>query len=153
MKDIAMMLHETSGLVRRRFEQAARPQGLTLMQWRALGLIDQHGPMRQVAIGEAMEASPMTISDLAERLQTAGLITREPDPSDSRAKVLALTDHGSEKLRLMRRISEAVFAEVFAGVTDREAAALRQALLRIKDNLGGAGSCAPSKDTQDERTS
>ncbi|MGR3567063.1 MarR family transcriptional regulator [Pseudooceanicola nanhaiensis] len=151
MKDVAILLHEASGLLRRRFEQAARPEGLTLMQWRALGLLDQQGPLRQVAIGEALEASPMTISDLADRLESAGLVTRATDPSDSRAKVLELTETGATKLRTMRRISEAVFAQVFAGVTGRETAALRQGLLKLKKNLGGAAPSAPEKDVQDER--
>lgn len=153
MKDVAILLHETSALMRRRFEQAARPEGLTLMQWRTLGLLHLQGPLRQVAIGEAIEASPMTISDLADRLETAGLVTRAADPSDSRAKVLELTAAGEAKVETMRRISEAVFADVFSGVTARESAALRQGLLKIKDNLGGAAPAAPAKDSQDERTS
>ena len=69
----------------------------------------------------------------------------------SRAKVLELTETGATKLRTMRRISEAVFAQVFAGVTERETAALRQGLLKLKKNLGGAAPSAPEKDVQDER--
>ena len=82
MRDIMMLLHETAGLMRRRFEQAARPEELTLMQWRALGLLERNGPMRQVEIKEALEASPMTISDLAERMQSAGLVVRQTDPHE-----------------------------------------------------------------------
>lgn len=136
MKDIAMLLHETAALMRRRFEQAARPEGLTLMQWRALGLLSTRGAMRQVAVGEALEASPMTISDLADRLQTAGLVRRARDPDDSRAKTLALTDAGAAKVAAMRRTSEAVFADVFDGLSEAETAALRRGLGVIKDNLG-----------------
>ncbi|UOA28218.1 MarR family transcriptional regulator [Pseudosulfitobacter sp. DSM 107133] len=136
MKDIGILLHETAGLMRRRFEQAARPEGLTLMQWRALGLLEREGPLRQVTIKEALEASPMTISDLADRLQAAGLVTRQVDPHDSRAKTLTLTPAGQAKVAGMHRISEAVFAEVFAGVSPETAAALQDGLQAIKDNLG-----------------
>ena len=138
VKDIAMLLHETAALMRRRFEAAARPEGLTLMQWRALALLDRDGPLRQRAVGEALEASPMTISDLAERMAVAGLVRRAQDPDDSRAKTLELTDDGRAKLEAMRRVSDRVFADVFGGVDAREAEALRRGLVRIKQNLGAA---------------
>ena len=138
MRDIMMLLHETAPLMRRRFEQAARPEGLTLMQWRAIGLLERNGPMRQVEIKEALEASPMTISDLAERMQAAGLVTRQTDPNDSRAKTLTLTDAGHAKFAIMHQISEAVFDEVAIGIGDETKAALRDGLSAIKDNLGGA---------------
>ena len=133
-----MLLHETAGLIRRRFEQTARPEGLTLLQWRALGLLAQTGPMRQVAVGEALEASPMAISDLAERLASAGLVERARDPKDSRAKTLALTAAGQERVTAMRTRSEAIFAEVFRDVSHTEAEALGHALTKIKRNLGDA---------------
>jgi len=135
MKDIAILLHETTGLLRRRFEAAAKPEGLTLLQWRALRLLSLDGPMRQVALGEALEASPMTVSDLAERLEGMGLISRGPDPTDSRAKSLDLTATGRAKVDAMRALTEAMFAEVFAGLTPEDIDGLRGALGKIKDNL------------------
>ena len=98
----------------------------------------RNGPMRQVEIKEALEASPMTISDLAERMQAAGLVTRQTDPNDSRAKTLTLTDAGHAKFAIMHQISEAVFDEVAIGIGDETKAALRDGLSAIKDNLGGA---------------
>lgn len=146
MKDLAMLLHETAAMMRRRFEQVARPEGLTLMQWRTLGLLARHGPLRQVAVGTALEASPMTVSDLAERMEAAALITRFPDPEDGRAKMLALTEAGERKLETMRSISEAAFAEILDGLGPGDIAALRGALTRIKDNLGSA-KAPDAKDT------
>lgn len=138
VKDIAILLHETAGLVRRRFERAARPEGLTLLQWRALGLLEREGPLRQVAVVEALETSPMTVSDLAERLEAAGLVRRASDPEDSRAKTLAVTEQGAAKLAAMRSISGEVFDEVFAGFSDTDSAALKAGLQRIKNNLGAS---------------
>ena len=138
MKDVAMLLHEAAALMRRRFEQTARPEGLTLMQWRALGLLSVEGPIRQVTMGEALEASPMTISDLAERLTACGLATRRTDPRDSRAKVLELTEEGHRKLAVMKSKSEQVFDEIFTGVTEAERTALISGLGKLKTNLGMA---------------
>lgn len=140
-----MLIHETAALMRRRFEQAARPEGLTLMQWRTLGFLSRNGPQKQVALVEALEASPMTVSDLAERMETAGLVTRLPDPSDGRAKVLALTGAGEAKVAAMKAIADEVFADALGGVSDETLAALTRGLGRIKDNLGGK----PSGQTKD----
>ncbi len=137
MRDVAMFMHETAGLMRRRFEQEARPSGLTLLQWRALSLLEKSGPLRQVAVGEALEASAMAISDLAERLQAAGYVSREPDPRDNRAKTLSLTADGARKVTEMHDAATGIFTEIFDGVTEAEADALRSALTRIKTNLGG----------------
>ena len=137
MRDVAMLMHEPAGLMRRRFEQEARPSGLTLLQWRALNLLEANGPLRQVAIGEALEASPMAISDLAQRLRTAGYVSRQPDPRDNRAKTLSLTPEGARKVAEMRDAATSVFSEIFEGLTDQDADALRSALTRIKTNLGG----------------
>ncbi|MYM56929.1 MarR family winged helix-turn-helix transcriptional regulator [Thalassovita mangrovi] len=137
MRNIAAMLHEATLLMRRRFESAARPQKLTLMQWRFLGTLARKGAMRQVALGEAIKASPMTVSDVAERLVAAGLIRRDTDPDDSRAKIVALTESGERKTEIMRDISAAVFADAFDGVSEADLEALQRALPRIIENLGG----------------
>lgn len=137
MKNIAVMLHEATGLMRRRFEAAARPQKLTLMQWRFLGTLARKGAMRQVALGEAIKASPMTVSDVAERLVAAGLICRDTDPDDSRAKIVALTPAGERKTEIMRDISAGVFADAFDGVSEADLEAMQRALPKIIENLGG----------------
>ncbi|MFV0359244.1 MarR family winged helix-turn-helix transcriptional regulator [Tropicimonas sp.] len=142
MKDIAILLFEASTLMRRCFEQMARPEGVTLMQWRVLRLLESHGPLRQVEVVEATGASPMTISDVAERLESAGFVTRNPDPEDSRAKSLALTETGAAKVAVLRSRSDAFFAGAFADIAPEELDALRRGLRNIRDNLAGSGSPA-----------
>lgn len=138
MKRIAILLHETTAVLRRRFEQAAKPQGLTLNQWKALGkLADRGGPMRQVELGEALRASPMTVSDLCDRLERAGLVTREPSAEDSRAKDVALTPAGRRKVGQMRDVAEAVFAEAFEGIAPADLEAAERALGQMMENLHG----------------
>ena len=136
MKELAILLQETSGLMKRRFEQVARPAGLTLLQWRALRCLEVSGPMRQVALVDAIETTPMTVSDMADRLEKARLITREADPEDSRAKILKITDLGVAKLAEIRQTANAVFAEIMAGLTEADITAMQSSLATMKDNLG-----------------
>lgn len=68
----------------------------------------------------ALAARPLTVSDLATRLQVTkqaaaqivddmqarGLVERRPDPSDGRARLLRLTDRGEAALATARRFHQ-----------------------------------------------
>ena len=137
MRSIALLLHESTTLMKREFERVARPHELTLMQWRILGELSRNGPQRQVALGAAINASPMTVSNVADRLDAAGLIRREPDPADSRAKRVALTECGARKVEEMTEIAAGVFEKALAGIPPDEIEILRRSLERLIGNLEG----------------
>src|SRR4051794_40844740 len=51
-------------------------------------------PMRVRALAQAKGSDPSTVSRQADQLVRDGLISREPDPSDARARMLVLTEKG-----------------------------------------------------------
>ena len=53
-----------------------------------------NGPMRSSALAEAMCADPSTVSRQVAQLVDRGYVERQPDPTDGRASVLAVTDSG-----------------------------------------------------------
>src|ERR1700742_2833233 len=55
-----------------------------------------HAPQRPGALAELTHADPSTISRQVAELVQRGLVRREPDPSDGRASLLAITDAGRE---------------------------------------------------------
>lgn len=63
--------------------------------------LDQHQLAGRLAIDK------MSMSNLADRLEARGLITRQPDPADRRSRTLRLTADG---LRLRRRLQPAALA-------------------------------------------
>ncbi|WP_071673033.1 MarR family winged helix-turn-helix transcriptional regulator [Nioella nitratireducens] len=135
MKSIALLLHESATLMKREFERCARPNNLTLMQWRMLGELSREGAMRQTALIAALNAPAMTVSDVAERMERAGLIRREADPEDSRAKLVAISAEGEALAAKMRDISNGVFARAFDGISADDLDRLQQTLARITQNL------------------
>ena len=135
MKNIALLLQESSSLLKREFERTARPHNLTLTQWRVLGELARSGAKKQVELGGLINASPMTVSDVAERLDAAGFIRRETDPEDSRAKLLLLTDKGNQMVEVMRELAAEVFAKAMAGIPPQDIDTLTHALTRITENL------------------
>ena len=136
MKDVAVLMHETVGQMRRQFEQIARPMGITMMQWKALAHLEGSGPLRQVELAEALQTSPMTISDLADRMEAAGLIARYPAPQDNRAKLLELTKSGRDTIARMHAEAEELFAKMFDGCDPDRLAIFHDELSRMSANLG-----------------
>lgn len=60
----------------------------------ALRSIDGPMPMKELAI--CMDFDPSYVTVVADRLETRGLIERQPHPTDRRVKNLVLTEKGAE---------------------------------------------------------
>ncbi|MBT2472931.1 MarR family transcriptional regulator [Streptomyces sp. ISL-66] len=81
-------------------DRAIGPLGLTHAQYSLLAsLLDmqqarQQPSQRQLADHTGLE--PLYVSKLARALEAAGLVARTPDPADTRAVRLSLTDQGRE---------------------------------------------------------
>lgn len=138
MQGLGLLLHNAASLLKREFERAARPHGLTLLQWRILGELSRDDGQTQTALGNHLEASPMTVSDVLERLEAGALITREVDPSDSRAKLVRITPKARALVEQMRDVAAEVYERAVEGIDEADRAAMLRALPRIAANLEGA---------------
>lgn len=129
---------EISKLLKRRFEDHAKEFGdTTLSQWRVLAQIALGRDSRQASLAAAVDADPMTISGILDRLEKRGLITRYPDPTDSRAKLAAITDAGEDIVLNGREAGLGLLAAAERGLTKKEVEQLRTLLGKIRDNLQG----------------
>jgi DNA-binding MarR family transcriptional regulator len=71
-----------------------RTHRLSMWAYVVLSALDE-GPVRsQAALAQAIRADKTRIITTLDTLQSAGLITREPDPADRRIKLLAITPAG-----------------------------------------------------------
>lgn len=147
MQSLGLMLHDAANLLKREFERSAREHRLTLLQWRVLGQLSRHDGLTQTALGGLVEASPMTISDVVERLEAAGLVEREVDPSDSRAKLVRITPKARALIEEMRGVADRVYAKALAGIGETDRDAMLRALTRIVANLNDVRTKAEDKVT------
>jgi DNA-binding MarR family transcriptional regulator len=60
------------------------------------------GPARMTALAERLNTTKQALSFVVDRLERDGYLTRSPDPSDRRAKVLILTSAGRDAARITR---------------------------------------------------
>ncbi len=70
---------------------------------RLLGRLDELGPTRISELAKADRCSQPTMSTLVQRQEESGWVRREPDPADSRASLISLTDAGLAELDRARR--------------------------------------------------
>jgi DNA-binding MarR family transcriptional regulator len=94
------------------------------------------GPLRPGALAEASFADPSTISRQVAELARRGLVRREPDPSDGRASLLAITDAGRAVCERLRTLRRDLLATAVDGWTDEELATFASLLSRFNDALG-----------------
>jgi DNA-binding MarR family transcriptional regulator len=90
--------------LRRRYSEALAPYAITPGQGRALRVVCERGPLRLSALAEALGIVPRSATQVADDLESQGLIRREADPDDRRATVLVVTPEG---VRVHRSIAEA----------------------------------------------
>jgi len=138
-QSLPFMLHTAANLFKREFEQAARPFGMTLLQWRVLGVLSKIEGMTQSTLATLLEARPMTISDVLDRLEGAGLVAREVDPQDSRAKRVTLTDAAQPLIADMRSIALGVYDRALHGIPAGDREILQRSLAQIAANLDAKG--------------
>nr|WP_325250002.1 MarR family transcriptional regulator [Amylibacter sp.] len=129
------MLHDAARLIKSEFERRARGHRLSLMQWRTLGALNQNDGMSQVALAARVEASQMTMSDIIDRLEGEGLVRRESDPADKRAKLVWITAAAAPVVEEMRSIATEVYAAALAGIAPEDLDGLTRSLQQIVSNL------------------
>lgn len=65
--------------------------------------LERTGPRSAADLAPDVGLDRSGVTRRATRLETAGLVRREPDPVDRRATLLALTDEGERTVGIMRR--------------------------------------------------
>ena len=133
-EEIIGRLLDLSRRMRLHFEETAESLGLAPAEARSLHVLGDPRPMSDLA--GAMHCDASYVTQLADRMEEAGLVEREPDPDDRRVKRLVLTSKGKETRReLVRRIHATTPA--LAGLDKSERAEFL-ALLRSLDRVSAS---------------
>ena len=78
--------------------ELARRYGVALGDLRALRFLRDWGTVPIGRLGAALHLRPSSATDLADRLEVAGLVERSADPSDRRVTLLRLTERATDAL-------------------------------------------------------
>lgn len=77
----------------------AKSKGLSLQQFGILMQLHHHGECGVSGLSEHFDITSAAVSQLVDKLVQSGLVQREEDPHDRRAKSLNLTDKGKELIQ------------------------------------------------------
>jgi len=83
--------------------QMRRDYGLTMARYDVLAHLDLAGGRLGLSeLAASIMLSPSGLSKLLDRMESSGLVRRDPDPRDARAAFAAITPHGRSLVRKAR---------------------------------------------------
>lgn len=96
-------------------------------QHRALRVIAR-GPIRPARLSDRLHITPRAVTDVVDALVDQELIEATPDPTDRRAKVLAITDKGKRLVTELNAKRAAVAEEFFSDMPENDRLRLAEIL-------------------------
>jgi DNA-binding MarR family transcriptional regulator len=114
------LLWRTTLLWQRQIRGTLAPHDLTHVQFVLLAsawwLEEHEGPPTQTRVAQHAATDPMMTSQVLRRLEAGNLVTREADPTDTRARRITLTTAGRSRLAKALADVEAADREFFAAL-------------------------------------
>lgn len=89
----------------------------------------------QSEIANQLGVQGATVTNMLQRMEEAGLVTRQRDREDNRLVRVYLTEEGRAKERSINEQFSKVEAATFAGFSDEDRAILRALLRRMLSNM------------------
>jgi DNA-binding MarR family transcriptional regulator len=136
-RTLGFLLHDTSRMMRRRFVQRAREEGLPLTRSESsvlLHVAHEQG-INQATLATRLDIEPIALVRLLDGLQQRSLIERRLHPTDRRVRTVWLKPGAEPVLRHIRAITAAVQHEAVAGLSPVQVEMLTDLLLAIRANL------------------
>jgi DNA-binding MarR family transcriptional regulator len=126
------VLH-ASGVLEGRLEAKLSEVGLSIAKLAALNRLSEAGeslPLGQLA--ERLACVKSNVTQLVDRLEADGLVSRTSDPNDRRSRLAVLTDAGKQAYAKGSAIQQQAERELFGALTSEEAATLHELLDKLK---------------------
>jgi len=96
-----------------------------------LEMLLHKGPQLVNEIGRRVELTSGAITTAVDRLESRGLVTREADPSDRRARIVRLTAAGEEQAARIFADHKAAMDRAASGLSKTERATLIELLKKL----------------------
>jgi len=104
------------------------PNELTITQFSALATVVRSGPLGVGHLAEIEGLPSPAATRLADKLEEAGLVARQPNPSDRRGVRIVATVKGADLLERRARIGNAWLAEQLSALCKADRLAVERAV-------------------------
>jgi len=134
LQEVFQLIETASRQLKRLQSATLRATGLTPPQYFILSqLWEQDGrPFKDLA--SLLHSSPATITEIADSLESKGLVFRAPNPADRRSLLVSLTP-GGESLRQSTPALQEMFGECCCGLDAEETQQLGLLLKKLIHSL------------------
>ncbi len=105
---------------RRGLELELAPFGVTASQWPILSLCYSGDADTASELAKALAVDAAVVTRLLDRLETKGLVRREPDPSDRRSNRIELTEQALALVPRLRPLVSKNNAKFLQGLSKEE---------------------------------
>jgi DNA-binding MarR family transcriptional regulator len=126
------VLH-TSSVLESRVEARLSEVGLSIAKLAALHRLSEAGeslPLGQLA--DRLACVKSNVTQLVDRLEADGLVSRTSDPNDRRSRIAVLTDAGKKAFAKGSEIQNQAERELFGALTQDESTTLHHLLEKLK---------------------
>ena len=108
--------------------------GLEMWDYAVLSALAESDAPTQAQLATTTGRDKTRLIGNLDRLETQGMVQREPDPADRRNRIVSLTPAGSRVLRKCRDAIEAMETELLADLHPADRAAFERALTALADS-------------------
>ncbi|MCP2322885.1 DNA-binding MarR family transcriptional regulator [Hamadaea flava] len=112
---------------------ALEPWNISPSQWRALATLHRHGELRLSSLADHLRIAPRSTTEVVDDLESRGLVSRQPDPTDRRAVLVTLTDAGKAVADGVDRARQAEGERLFSALDPTDRADLARVLRKLQD--------------------
>jgi DNA-binding MarR family transcriptional regulator len=114
------LVKQLESVIRARMDVALRPRRITVPQYTALTVLEQHDDMSAAQLARHTFVTAQAMDGVVAALQSAALIARHRDPENRRRLVISLTEQGRALLEDCRQDVDRIEAVAFAALTTEQ---------------------------------
>lgn len=134
---LGFLLTDSARWLRTAFERRISEAGLGITAGEARTLLSVYAlkDCRQLDLAQRMGVEPMTVCSFLDKLQAAGLIERQPDPTDRRAKRVTLTPAAAPLIETLEDELDCMLTAATRDLPEAHKRILRDGLRSMSENL------------------
>jgi len=126
-------LLRVAGAVESHVDAQLAPVGLSLPKLAALDrLVAAGGALPLGQLAERLACVKSNVTQLVDRLEAEGLVSRTPDPDDGRSRLAVITDAGRLRHEQGSRVQQRAERELFSTLSDDEARHLAGIIAKLE---------------------
>lgn len=114
--------------------RALFPFNVSIPEWKLLGQLHENGKVKLSILAELLSYDPPMVTKLVKQLEKKGMVKREQDTIDERAKIITITPQGKDLIEKAEPEIKKVMSSMLQGISRDELITYLKVLTAIVSN-------------------